>query len=224
MIHLLVKLKFDPSGMWKISSTSTPLVPPWQAGINPSEFAITLLGNATIGIEIGFRRSLKRSFWSVTIQVRRVYFRHCTSRFWMDLLTFNMIYNNLLRWTAMWLRIWRREKHVVVVTAVVLTCLVFFWRRWSKNLDTADVASPQLTKAGPETSTTGYVNTLQVLDIGIYGAAISNPFAWTQYQNQGYRYFLGDPNLESLFPVTVFKYSFMRKCKWCPVLGHLSVI
>ena len=77
----------------------------------------------------------------------------------------------------MWLRLWRREKHVVVVTAVVLTCLVFFWRRWSKNLATADVASPQLTKAGPETSTTGYVNTLQVLDIGIYGAAISNPFA-----------------------------------------------
>ena len=77
----------------------------------------------------------------------------------------------------MWLRIWRREKHVVVVTAVVLTCLVFFWRRWSKNLDTADVASPQLTKADPETSTTGYVNTLQVLDKNIYGAAISNPFA-----------------------------------------------
>ena len=49
MIHLL-KLKFDPSGMCLISSTSTPLVPPWQAGIYPRKFAITLLGNATIGI------------------------------------------------------------------------------------------------------------------------------------------------------------------------------
>ena len=72
----------------------------------------------------------------------------------------------------MWLRIWRREKHVVVVTAVVLTCLVFFWRRWSKNLATADVASPQPRKDAPETSTTGYVNTVQVLDKNIYGAAM----------------------------------------------------
>lgn len=56
----------------------------------------------------------------------------------------------------MWLRIWRREKHVVVVTAVVLTSLIFFWRRWSKNLATADVASPQPRKAAPETFATGH--------------------------------------------------------------------